>query len=100
MRVSCGRRSSPRQYAPAIVSSLTALIGLVRRDVRAAAEVREAALRIERDAAVLEAVDKLELVRVALLGLEVGERLGLGDRPARERLVAAGELEHLVLEGR
>src|SRR5690606_6723856 len=58
------------------VEQLGVLDRLRAREVRPAAEVHEVALPVERDGAVLEFVDELELVLVALLA-EVGERLVL-----------------------
>ena len=87
--------------------SLTAPIFLVDRRVRAAAEVGERAVRVERDAldgrAVLavrdEIVDQLDLV-VLPLGEEAGA--GIGDRQlfAVELLRGLHVLLHLGLDGR
>ncbi len=68
------------------------------RQVRPAAEVGEVALSVEADGAVLEAVDQLQLVFVALL-LEVGDGLGLGHFAAGEDFLPRGQLLHLVLDG-
>ena len=68
-------------------------------NVRSAAEVRERAVGVERDGAVLEVRDQFDLVLVALFG-EGRQRLGLGDFAADQRLLVAGQLRHLVLDGR
>ncbi len=68
-------------------------------DVRTAAEVREGAVGVERDGAVLEVRDQLDLVLVALLG-EGRERLGFRNLAAHEFFFVAGELLHLLFDGR
>src|SRR5690606_24143684 len=72
--------------------------GLRAREVRPPAEVDEVALPVERDAPVLEVLDQLQLVLVALLA-EVVEGLLLRDGAALEDLVLAGQLQHLLLDG-
>src|SRR5918997_300086 len=67
------------------------------RHVRAAAEVEELALAINRDVAVLEVADDLPLVRVVLVQL-LG--LGFGDLLTLYRQVATDHLAHLLLDAR
>ena len=66
--------------------------------MRSAAQVRERAVGIERDGAVLEVRDEFDLVRVVLLG-EGLEGLRLGDLAAQELFLVAGELHHFVFDG-
>ena len=68
-------------------------------DVRAAAEVGEIAVGIERNGAVFEGLDQFDLVGVALLG-ELFERFGLGNLAADERLFLTGQLHHLGFDSR
>ena len=68
-------------------------------DVRAAAEVGEIAVGIERNGAVFEGLDQFDLVGVALLG-ELFERFGLGNLAADERLFLTGQLHHLGFDFR
>ena len=65
-------------------------------DVRAAAQVGEGTVRVERDLAVLQVLDELALVLVALL-LEIVHRIRLGHLLALERLLSSRQLDHLVL---
>ena len=66
-------------------------------DVRAAAEVGEVSVRVERDGPVLKLVYEFALVLVALPG-EIVQGLGLGNLPAFESLLGLRELLHLVLD--
>ena len=67
-------------------------------EVRAAAQVRELAVRVVCDGTVFQLGNELLLVLVALFG-EVGHGVGLGDLDAAEVLLLAGEFQHLVLDG-
>ena len=67
--------------------------------MRTAAQVGECAVGVERNRAVLEVGDELDLVLVALLG-EGLEGLGFRDLAPYERLLVAGELLHLLLDAR
>ena len=101
MRVSIWRLASPRQYAPASESSLNALMRPGVGRVRAAAEVGERAVRVERDGVDAlvadEVLDQLDLVRLVLRA-EAVERLLDGHVLARERLARLDVLAHLLLE--
>ncbi len=68
-------------------------------DVGTAAEVRERAVGVERDGAVLQVGDQLHLVLVALGG-EGLQRLGFRHLAADELLLVARELLHLLFDGR
>ena len=65
-------------------------------DMRSAAKVREVAVGVERDLAVLEILDELALVFVVLV-FEILEGVRLGHLLALEGLLGAGEFNHLVL---
>ena len=67
--------------------------------VRAAAEVGETAVRIERDGTVLQVADEFRLVLVSLLG-EYPHGLRLAHLPAHERLLGTGKLLHLLFDFR
>ena len=66
-------------------------------DVRAAAQVEEIALLVDRDVAVFEGLDDLHLVGVVLVE---GLGLGLGDLLALDREVAGDDLAHPLLDAR
>ena len=88
--------------APVRSGDVEQLDGLDRpgaRQVRPPAQVGEVALLVERDLPVVQPVQQFELVRI-VLGLEVRDGVGLGDVFADERHVAAGQFDHLGLDGR
>ncbi len=67
------------------------------RDVGAAAQVGKAAVGVERDRAVLQIGDQLDLIRVALFGKGL-QRFGLGHFAADEFFFVAGQLLHLLFD--
>src|SRR4051812_9750992 len=69
------------------------------RALRAAAEVGEVAVAVERDSVRAEVLDQLDLVVLAL-ALEELERLGGRDVGAFELLVGLDVLAHLLLDAR
>ena len=84
MRVSCSRLLSPRQYAPATLCSLNALILPVRRDVRAAAQVGEIALAVDGDGLLAGTGQLVDDLVLEPLVLAVQEFFGLpAARPPR-----------------
>ena len=98
MRVSIGLSELPRQYAPAVDSSLKALIGFVRLQVRAAAQVLEPILGVEADLTVRQVAGQLQLVRLRLR-LEAGQDLGLVHAVgAHERVLLGEDPAHLLLD--
>jgi hypothetical protein len=103
--VDAGEHLAARVAAPVRAGDRLQLEGadaLGRRRVRAAAQVGEGAVGVERDGphAVVahEVLDELDLVVLAL-GAEALERLGHGDVLAREGLVGGDVLAHARLDG-
>ena len=76
---------------------LHSLDNLSIAEVRAAAKVCEMTVGVICDGTVLKLGDKLLLVLVSLLR-EVLHGIGLGNLNAAEILLAAGKLQHLVLD--
>ena len=68
-----------------------------RGDVRPAAEVGEAALAVDRDGRVVDRLDQLDLVDLALVA-EGAQRLVAGHLAAHERRVGLDDLGHALLD--
>ena len=81
------------------VEQLHGLNGSRIGQVRAAAEVDEVALLVERDGAVFEALQQVQLVGVGLFG-EVSHGFGFGHGAPLELAFLAGQLQHLLLDFR
>ncbi len=82
---------------PGDVEQLDGLDRLRGREVRPAAEVRKAALRVERDLPIFEATEEIQLVGVAFV-FEVRRSLSLRDFAALEGAARASEFFHLGLD--
>ena len=67
--------------------------------MRTAAKVGERAIGVERNRAVLQCLDQLNFVLVALLG-ECTQRLSLSYLGAYDSLLRASQLQHLLLDTR